>query len=504
MATNDKRLLSAFEEKMIRIAESTATGINPFETKEEKEARVKRLLKNYEAYCAYYFPSYCSAKMADFHRRESRYADRHWNEVILWQWSREFAKSTHANLLRPLFMYFNGQLDGMMTGSANEDLAANLLSDIKANFEGNHRILNDFGDRRSFGNWTDTEFVTNDGVMFKAFGVKQSPRGTRFRHKRPNYGVVDDLQDKESLKNDKISQEHFEWVKEDFMGALSTKKWQLIVPQNRFHKNTVTAKFEADREIKKHVSRVDMLNAQGESNWPENFTTDQCKAKMASVGTISASREYMNTPIEEGKVFKREQVVFKTRLPYDRYDFLVAYSDPSFKATEKSDYKATVLVGKKGLRRSVLKVFIGRVSAKQMFMWHYTMDDTVGDHTMIDHMMEANFIQDMHLNLLVPLAEEKGRLLRLTGDHRSKPHKHQRIESMQPIFENELIDFNITEKDNPGMIELINQLCAFEKGQSINDDGPDALEGALFILDTKIPEGHEPKYIPKAKSKYEY
>ena len=500
------RQLSAFEEKMLRIHEATSEGFDPLETEGQKKERIADLLKlkNYDKFCAFYFPDYCKGKMAGFQKKAVTHLMRNKNQIHLWQWFREGAKSTHANIFVPLFKYYRGELKGMVCVSANEKMAARLLDDIKANFQANQRLIHDFGDRRSHGNWEEGDFTTSDGIAFFAYGKGQTVRGTRKRQHRPNYCTVDDLQERKGLKNDIISKEDYDFVKEDVLMALDTKDWTLVIPQNKFHKNCVTAKFEADEEIKVYLSRVNILDEKGESSWPGYISTDEAKAKIKASGSISSQRELFNTPIEEGKVFKRDDIIWNKRLPYKHYDWLCAYSDPSWKKSDKSDYKATVLIGSKGLKRMVLKAFVARVTVKQMFLWHYLMDDLVGDHALIDHQMEANFIQDMHLKLLKPLGEEKKRFLRLSGDTRSKPEKHQRIESMQPLFENELIEFNQAEKNSPGMLELINQLCAFEKGSSVHDDGPDAMEGALYILDQHFGSGTKPESVPTPASKWNY
>lgn len=69
--------------------------------------------------------------------------------------------------------------------------------------------------------------------------------------------------------------------------------------------------------------------------------------------------------------------------------------------------------------------------------------------------------------------------------HAKKPDKFSRIEAMQPLFERGLIILNEKEKDAPGMRQLEEQLLMFEKGAKAHDDAPDALEGAVFLLNQR-------------------
>ena len=501
LTRDNKARLAYFEEKCRRIAEST--GNEFFETEGDKQKRVKNLLKDYEKFCRYYFPLYCKGPMAQFHLKLFKWAMKNWGVVILLQWYRGFAKSTHANLLYPMFLYFKKQLQGMVLVSNNFDLASRLLYDIKANFEHNKRIVNDYGDLRSIGNWTEGFFATTDDVGFWAFGKEQTVRGTKYKGRRPNYASVDDLQKKQELKNDKLTHEDYEFVKEDIIPALDDEHWQVIIPQNKFHKNTVTAKFEGDKEINCHLSRVNALDGNGESNWPGYKTTAILLKKKKSMGSISWSREN-NTPIEEGKVFNPDMIRWKRRLPFKQYDFLLSYTDPSYKSSQKSDYKALAFIGKKGREVMVFRARVRRATIRKMFLWNYLMDDLTGDPAAISHWMEANFIQDMHLRELKPLADEKGRLLRVSGDYRKKPDKFQRISSMQPIFENAEIFFDISQKDDPDMLLGIAQLTGFEKGSKLNDDFPDALESGISKIEELTMKNQPPVFLKKRASRFHY
>lgn len=490
---------------MQRIAEATAGGVPAFESALEKEARKEALLKNYSKFCQHYFAEYCSSPMAPFHTSTVHYLKRTWNKVMLLQWSREFGKSVHANFMYPIYQLLRGELSGFIGYSANQDLAMRLMMDMKIALEANAKIIYDYGLQKS-GKWEMDQFVTTGGIGFYAFGTDQTVRGTRFGHRRPNMASVDDLNDMRTLKNDKLSREKYERVKEDLMPALSTERWQLLIPQNKFHRNTVTALFEHDLELKGkvYVSKVNLMDDKGKSNWPKHITTEQAQDKVQAMGYLSSQREFFNNPIEEGQIFKRDHIKWGKRLPWNQYDHLVSYTDPSYRNNQKSDYKATLLIGRKGSDYHMLRARVDKVSTETMFIWCYDFDEEVGDPALIRHYMEANFIQDMHFKALDPLEKRYGRRLRIMGDDRSKPDKFQRISSLEPLFTFGKIIFDKTQQDDPGMNRLINQLLAFEKGSNINDDGPDAMEGGIFKLDQLVIKSQPPVFVKRSKSKFAF
>lgn len=486
----DREMIERFERLREQIM--LATDIPVFESDKERLLRKKKLLGDYKLFAEYYFPHLCHAETGKFQVKGAKDVLRIPNKTHLWQWSREFAKSVHGNIILPCYLKALGELTGMITGGASEDNSIIRMSDLQAEFETNQRFLIDFGHQQLIGSWESGNFACKDGTFFRAYGRAQSPRGVRHRGNRPNYGTIDDIDDKKLVKNEKLSRETYEWVREDFMGALSIKKWWLLVLENKFHKNTVTARFENDPEMKVHLHRVNMLNGKGESNWPENFTTEECEAKIISLGPNSSQREYFNNPIEEGTVFKEEWFVWKKMLSYKQYDYLITYTDPSYKNTAQSDFKACILIGKKGLEYHVLKAFVDRVSIREMFDWMYMIDDMVGQDTVVLHYMEDAFLQDLMWGELQALARDKGRVLPVVHDRRSKPDKFQRIEAMQPLVQRGILCFNIKEKEAPGMIRLASQFLAFEKGSKVNDDGPDAVEGGIFILNEKTHKAAAP------------
>jgi len=479
----DGRLIKEFEE-LVDIIKSSA-AIDPFESSKDKKNRIKFLLSNFMAFCLFYFPEYCYAEFGWFHREIPVEVFKNPNHIYLEQWSRGFAKSTIYGLFLPLFIKFNGELNGMIVGSLNQTMAAEKLADLQANLQHNPRIINDFGIQFSYGNWEDGNFKTRDDVAFYAFGKDQSPRGYRFKWKRPNYGAVDDLNMARQLKNLDIATEDKKWVLEELKPALWTRKWWLTVLQNKFHDNTVTALLENDEEIETIVHRVNIVDANGNSNWKENpdFSTTAIKELEKSEGG-GFIRERMNTPFEEGTAFKAEwmnQWVDCSKVKYD--GVWINYLDPSYTATDKSDFKAWVTIGKCGKYYDIIDCWLRKTTSKEMWERAYAVDDEYSNQT-IQHAMEANFIQEeVHKKELERVEEEKGYPLRLLYDHRSKGGKHERVMTLQSLFERLLFRFNINKKHTPDMKLLRSQFLAFEKGSKINDDGPDATEGGVWMLD---------------------
>ena len=194
----------------------------------------------------------------------------------------------------------------------------------------------------------------------------------------------------------------------------------------------------------------------------------------------------MNNLINEGTVFHRKHIRYGKMLPLKEYRSLICYTDPSFKASTTNDFKATMLVGKtKTGQYHVLKAFAEQTNVSNMVAWHYEIDGYVAGRVPVMYYMESNFIQDLMLDEFKKVGDALGHQIPIRGDARKKPDKFSRIEAMQPLFERGLIILNEKEKDAPGMRQLEEQLLMFEKGAKAHDDAPDALEGAVFLLNQR-------------------
>ena len=71
----------------------------------------------------------------------------------------------------------------------------------------------------------------------------------------------------------------------------------------------------------------------------------------------------------------------------------------------------------------------------------------------------------------------------LSGDTRKKPDKFMRIESLlEPLHRNGQLYLNEHERSNPHMARLAEQFTAFAPRSRAHDDGPDAVEGAIWKI----------------------
>lgn len=467
-----------------------STTINVAESEKDKLARIKQVRGDYAAFVAYYFPHYTvnpetgkTTPCADFHIKAANKVKKERNLKAVFKWHRGAAKSTHLDIFIPLWLKCQEvkQLNVMVLVGKSEDNANTLLADIQAELQFNQRYIHDFGQQYNNGSWEDGEFVTKDGTAFFARGRGQSPRGLRYRSHRPDYIVIDDLDDDELCESPARVTRLTNWVKEALFGALDGGRGRFIMVGNLIAKNSVLANIAATDGV--HVSQVNIWDKNGNVSWAAKWTPDEVKAIERFQGYRSFQKEYMNNPITEGAVFRQDWIKWGKLPDLKKFEELILYIDPSFKGTTKNDYKAAKLWGKVGTQLWHIKAFVRQCSVAEMVRWLYDLYEwSIGKNIAIKWYMEANFMQDTILDEFRREGDLRGYQLPISGDKRKKPDKFQRVEAISPLWERGFVTYNEDEKNDPDMLAGIDQTLAFEKGMRGHDDAPDADEGAIWYL----------------------
>ena len=479
MKAGEKKAL--FEWNTFKQSILKATEVDYQEDEADKLKRIVRLEANPEEWFKYYFPNYCYSEPADFHKKATRrvLANAEWYEVRAW--SRELAKSART-MMEVLYLTLTGKKRSVLLISNSYDNAARLLLPYKMLLEFNQRIINDYEEQKREGDWSDGEFSTKLGVSFRAIGAGQSPRGTRKDEVRPDIVLVDDYDTDEDCRNPDTVDKKWQWFEKAAFPTRSISKPLLVI----FCGNIIAEYCGITKaiEMADHTDVINIRDKNGKSSWPQKNTEEQIDRVLSKISYITAQGEYFNNPINEGKVFPK--LNYKKLQPIREYQFLVSYCDPSYKGTKKNDFKAVVLVGRWRDEYHVLKVYCEQTTTANMLDWHYNFVEHVAGRVPVYYLIEYPTIDDM-FKLEVGYANKRHKsTLPLAADERVKPEKFHRIESLlEPLNRNEKLWFNIDLKDSHHMKSMESQFKALSATSRAHDDGPDAVEGAVYTINSK-------------------
>lgn len=506
---NNKKFAKLLQDydKHCRIIDK-ATSVNIHETPANQLHRRKHLEGDYVSWFEYYFPNYAKSKCAWFHAKLASLIIKNKKLRLLAEMYRSAGKSVHIDMGIPLYLYLaKNDLRFMLLIGETEPKAKKLLSGIQAQLQYNNRIKHDYGEKFSIGDWADGDFATSDGVRFMSLGFGQNPRGAREQDARPDYIVVDDVDSKKSIHNDRIMRESVDFITEDIWGCFDTDQnatERFVYANNNFHKNSITNRLKQlfipltpeggkvpspsgrDREgiVFEILSVSAVKNLQDFTpEWKEKTSADYWREKFSKTPYRSFMREYMHVHIEDGAIFKYEDIKYKKPYKLNQYEALCFYGDLSYK--ENADYKALVLVGKKGKEFHILLTYMQQKSRAHCAKWLYDVYEQFSlDRFNIRYMIEGLFAMDEFVNDFDTEGDKRGYYIPIVADKRPKSEKFDRIESLSGHFERGNVFFN-EEQKNADMQTLIDQFLAFEKGSGAHDDGPDAVHGAFKYVNNR-------------------
>lgn len=445
----------------------------------DKRKRIAKLEADDEAWFKYYFPAFYSSEPAPFHIKSTKrvMGNPEWFEAR--PWSRELSKSGRT-MMEILKLALTGKKRNGFLASNSYDNAVRLLRPYKSLLENNQRIINDYGPQRNYGQWSDGEFITLKGVAFRAIGAGQSPRGSRNDEVRPDFIIVDDFDTDEDCRNPDTVKQKYDWLEKALIPTRSISVPLLVI----FNGNIIAEDCCMLKAMEKadYYQIVNIRDKAGKSTWPNKNTEELIDIALRSLSYNAIMGEYYNTPITEGKVFKK--LTYGKMRPLKEYKYLVAYTDPSYK--KKGDTKATMLVGKHKNEYHVLKAFCAKTTTAQMLDWNYEILAFVAGRVPVYFYIEWPWIDDM-LKLEIAEANKRhGVSLHPKADERTKAEKYHRIEStLEPLNRNAELVFNQDLEKTEYMKTTEGQFLALSPTSRAHDDAPDAVEGAIYIVNQK-------------------
>lgn len=460
-----------------------AESVSPFEhdTPEKKAARIERGREDLLYFCRTYLPHYFPVEFGTFHEEWEAISEIK-DDVALVAAPREHAKSTFWSFAIPIRNICYQLRKFQLIISDTNDQAVGFTLPIRLELEDNPRIKHDFGNPKG-NKWTSGEFVAGD-VKTLARGRGEKVRGLKNRQYRPDYAVVDDFENDENVENPKQVEKGMRWLKRAVIGSMGTG-YLFVMVGNLFHPKSVLSQLIAEQDqegaalYRSWVYRawIDYGKPEQRPLFPALWPPERLEAKKRTMGATAFNAEMMNLTGDDDSPFKEEWFTYFNRLELPQVEMRVAtFVDPSAKNGENNDYKAIVTVS---LDASVMKfrclhAWIRRASIGDMFAAAYAQVDNYGGQIGI----EENMLQDFLHEAIQNYAIKVGRYLPWQPVHHSTNKEARIIGTLSYLVEHHKIEFERGHSDQDLLIEQLIYIL----NKNIHDDGPDALEGAVRLL----------------------
>lgn len=461
-------------------------SVSPFEDDSpEKQARRKDRARWDKLYfMKTYLPHYFTKPFGAFHEEWSDLGDLR-DDCAFVAAPREHAKSTFFTFGDPIHDVCYTLRHFIPIISDTNDQATGFTLPIRLEFEDNPRLRHDFGQLEG-PTWQQGDFTTQNGVRVLARGRGEKVRGLKNRQWRPDKAIVDDFENDENVVNPKRVTAGMKWLRNAVIGSLGEGFCFLMVG-NIFHPKSILAQFIAEKDeegrplyiSKMYRAIIDRGKPSERPLWPAMWSPERLRKKERSMGTVSFNTEMMNLTGAEESPFREtwfrhyERPQIEPILPELE---VATFIDPSAKSGEANDFKAiiTVALERKQMLFRCLHAWIRHASPGEMFRAAYRIFDAYGGRIGIEDNMLEDFLHEAILNY----AKEVGRFLPWQAQHHSTNKETRIIGTLSYLVEHGKLIFERGHSDQDVLIEQL----VYILNKNIHDDGPDALEGAVSML----------------------
>lgn len=243
---------------------------------------------------------------APFHRVMWEDACNMTKKHCAWAAPRGHSKSSSITYTLALAVILFRVRDHLMIVSDSETQAIHQLKELKNEFYENEGLVEDFGFRQ-FLKDSETELILefHDGYQVRvlARGSEQRLRGLKWRNKRPNFIMGDDLEFDEIVMNPERLLKFKNWFKKQLIPCGAKNCLFRIVGTILSFDSLLSELMEHDswhtRLWSAHAGYSDF----SELLWPDRWTEDMLREHQELLGPEAYSQEYLNRPIPEGHSF---------------------------------------------------------------------------------------------------------------------------------------------------------------------------------------------------------
>lgn len=277
------------------------------------------------------------------HRHEYPFAPFH-KDIVLDFWSperffidlgfRECGKTTLVEEALAIAAC-EGAFRNCIIVGAKESLAAELLTNVKAELDNNDELIGLYGDQRG-DTWTQTKITLRGGYCIQAIGRDQSLRGTKHRDWRPDLVVINDFEDDEEILTPEGRRRTLRWILRVLLPACDRSRRKIRIYDTVRDPESVPMMLIKRSHWPHRLIPISYLGEDGEerSSWPGHptLTTAWIAAERANYfahgeGDIWGREYMMEAESQADRTFQTDMIKVEPRTR--TFEAVYAMIDPA-------------------------------------------------------------------------------------------------------------------------------------------------------------------------------
>ncbi|MED3671424.1 phage terminase large subunit [Bacillus sp. FSL M7-0417] len=441
---------------------------------------------------------------------------------IAWASPRGSAKSAYLSNIFPLHQTVFQKRKYILIISETDSISKKFMEYISNQLKHNKKLREDFGEllspHKQRNELDNLEmFLTTTRTLVESASIGKQLRGKRNGAARPDLIICDDLESSKNTNTPELREKNLHWFNSVvipigdpkrtafvYMGTAVHQNGLLFEVMNRadFQSKLFSAilqgpdredlweKFEEILRDSSNENRMSDANQFYENNreemdrgvqvlWEQRWSYKDLMVEKTNMTSRSFASEFLNNPVDiESQVFNPNSFQYFDSKEHAEVEPFLEYFgawDMAFGRSNRSDYNAIIIVGRD--RRTGL-LYVVHSWAKKVAA-HIALEEVV--KVIREYQPKVFAVEtvqaqiDLYRQLQQRLMKENLYFTKLKPitTNRSHGKKEDRIEQMEPLFENGAVRFRRTQR------LLLEQLEMFPYGD--HDDLPDALQMTLEL-----------------------
>lgn len=289
----------------MRLTKEKIIELEPFLYGTDIAARIELCSHSLLLFGLYYFPEYFTYELADFQMDfcddGAALMDGSVKEID-WVAFAEASKTSWAKILLCWLAYYKKKRY-VNIDSYDKENAERILFDVVLAMQTNALLIRDFGQLYNKPRSKDettvkriSNFITNNKIRFEAWSTQESPRGRIHGEQRPDFWLLDDIENSKTIRSVPVTQaiiSHFNEIKR----GMSPQATMLVLGNYLTEEGSVAYAMESARNSGGIVRFIPVVDKNGNIAWPDKYVhTDEEAIKVNA--TRSTERQVVSL---EGK-----------------------------------------------------------------------------------------------------------------------------------------------------------------------------------------------------------
>ena len=306
-----------------------------------------------EEFMSRFMAHYAYKKRCEMHDEIINLAQDETEENILIVAPRGFGKSVLCSVIIPLWRLCEGLSRFILIVSDSSSQAEGFLRDIITELEENEALKEWYGTsilpkkdrKKQVVKWTDSDIITADNRRIAARGCQKKLRGIRTRQWRPDYLIVDDLENDEYVKTPEQRKKTKNWFNEALLNCLDPENARTFIIGTIIHYDSLLKNLQKNEAYTSRFYRA--IKGDGTALWADLWDLEKLAKLKKKIGTHAFNKEKMNNPLNpEDKPFKEFWLRYYTHADIAGKNLKIYQAiDLAIKKKTKNDYFVIITIG---------------------------------------------------------------------------------------------------------------------------------------------------------------